>query len=107
MEDYRLTFQDPAGCMPSECQTFIGIDTNAGNSDYLDIYMEGNSQGWVAVGFSESANMVMNIIGTLSLLSNLLVQCYHVLCMYNTHSYKLSSSSLAVFSGCDWLQPQP
>ena len=44
--------------MPSACTTFIGIDTNAGNSDYLDIYMEGTTQGWVAVGFTRTANMV-------------------------------------------------
>ena len=36
---------------------FIGIDTNTGNSSYLDIYIEGESQGWVAVGFTETPNM--------------------------------------------------
>ena len=56
--DYDLIFRDPEGCEVSACTTFIGIDTNQGNSDYLDIYMEGSTQGWIAVGFSESANMV-------------------------------------------------
>ena len=37
---------------------FIAIDTNAGNSSYLDIYIEGESQGWVAVGFTKTPNMV-------------------------------------------------
>ena len=36
----------------------MGIDTNAGNSGYLDIYLEGQADGWVAVGFSGSASMV-------------------------------------------------
>ena len=51
-------FRDPEGCDPSACNTFIGIDTNEGNSDYLDIYMEGASEGWIAVGFTETPNMV-------------------------------------------------
>ena len=42
----------------SECDVFVGIDTNAGDSDYLDIYLEGEADGWVAVGFTETANMV-------------------------------------------------
>ena len=56
--DYDLIFSDPEGCEVSACNTFIGIDTNQGNSDYLDIYMEGSTQGWIAVGFSETASMV-------------------------------------------------
>ena len=56
--DYDLIFRDPANCSPGQCTIFVGIDTNAGNSDYLDIYMEGESQGWVAVGFTATPNMV-------------------------------------------------
>lgn len=56
--DYRLVFSSPAGCSPSDCDFFIGIDTNTANPDFLDIYMEGSTQGWVAVGFSDSPNMV-------------------------------------------------
>jgi len=57
-EDYRLTSRIPAGCTPTvDCSYFVGIQTNT-NSSFLDIYLEGDSQGWVAVGFSSSANMV-------------------------------------------------
>ena len=56
--DYRLTFQDPPGCSPTNCDVFVGIDTNAGDSNYLDIYLEGEADGWVAVGFSSSPSMV-------------------------------------------------
>jgi len=56
-EDYRLTSRVPAGCTPTvDCSYFVGIRTNT-NSSFLDIYLEGDSEGWVAVGFSSSANM--------------------------------------------------
>ena len=56
--DYRLTFRSPPDCAPSECNVFVGIDTNTGNSSYLDIYLEGQADGWVAVGFSATSSMV-------------------------------------------------
>lgn len=31
---------------------------NEDNSDFLDIYMEGATAGWIAVGFSDTASMV-------------------------------------------------
>ena len=55
--DYRLIFSSPAGCAPSACDIFVGIDNNT-NPSFLDIYMEGNAEGWVAVGFSDTRNMV-------------------------------------------------
>ena len=58
--DYRLTFRNPPGCAPSACDVFVGIDTNSGNSDFLDIYLEGEADGWVAVGFSSTPSMVSN-----------------------------------------------
>ena len=44
--------------MASNCNTFVGISVNSGDSDYLDIYMEGAAMGWVAVGFTETPSMV-------------------------------------------------
>ena len=61
-EDYRLTFRDPPECHASSCDVFVGIDTNAGNPDFLDIYLEGVADGWVAVGFTETANMVRQCV---------------------------------------------
>ena len=37
---------------------FVGIDTNSGDPGFLDIYLEGMADGWVAVGFTKSPNMV-------------------------------------------------
>ena len=54
----RLIFRSPANCDPSTCDIFVGIDTNTGNPGFLDIYMEASTQGWVAVGFSDSMSMV-------------------------------------------------
>ena len=57
-EDYRLTFRTPEGCNVTNCTSFVGIDTNTGNPGILDIYMEGEAQGWVAVGFTDTRSMV-------------------------------------------------
>ena len=40
------------------CDLFVGIDINKGSNSYLDIYMDGNAHGWVAVGFSDTPDMV-------------------------------------------------
>ena len=58
LEDYRLTLRFPDNCDPSSCDLFVGVDTNLGDTTYLDVYMEGTAQGWLAVGFSETADMV-------------------------------------------------
>ena len=53
-----MIYRSPEGCVPSNCTTFIGIDRNQGNPDYLDIHMEGSTEGWIAVGFTENPSMV-------------------------------------------------
>ena len=61
-EEYRLIFRNPAHCVNMyDCEIYIGIDTNSGDSDNLDIYMEGRTSGWVAVGFSDSMSMVQQL----------------------------------------------
>lgn len=57
-EDYRLTFRTPPGCNLTNCTSFVGIDTNVDNPGFLDIYMEGEALGWVAVGFTQTRDMV-------------------------------------------------
>ena len=57
-ENYTLTFRTPDGCDIADCDFFAGVDTNEGNSDYLDIYMEGDAGAWLAIGFSDSPDMV-------------------------------------------------
>ena len=39
------------------------METNTGDNDYLDVYMEGDAVGWLAVGFSNSSNMVRIFLG--------------------------------------------
>ena len=48
----------PQGCIQSECNYFMGISDNIKNKDMLDFTLQGKAKGWVAVGFSETANMV-------------------------------------------------
>lgn len=60
-EEYRLIFRSPSLCVGFRCNIFVGIDTNIGNSSFLDIYMEGEGLGWVAVGFSHTQDMVLLI----------------------------------------------
>ena len=62
--DYRLRYHDPEGCDPESCDYFMGIDTNEGNSSFLNFYLTAETEGWVAVGFSESASMVCIIVTT-------------------------------------------
>ena len=57
-EDYRLTFRTPPNCLLDECNVFVGIDTNVGSPAYLDITMQGLANGWLAVGFTTTQNMV-------------------------------------------------
>lgn len=56
--DYRLMFSSPSGCIQPDCLVFAGIDTNSGNPDYLDFYISGQAESWVAVGFSPTRSMV-------------------------------------------------
>ena len=56
--DYRLRRHIPSGCDPDSCDYFMGVDTNSGNSSYLDFYLTGEIDGWVAVGFSLTQSMV-------------------------------------------------
>lgn len=59
-KQYRLTRAFPEGCKNSNknCDYFLGIDTNSGNSSLLDFTLEAKAEGWVAVGFSKTPNMV-------------------------------------------------
>ncbi len=85
-EDYRLQTLSPTSCSRASCDLFIGIDTNTGDDGFLDIYMEGTAEGWVAVGFSETPNMV-------SKLDHKYVYLLLCLCVLYT-----------VFSGCGIMQ---
>ena len=55
---YRLTYRIPDNCDPASCDYFLGINVNAGNSSYLDIYLSGDTDGWIAIGFSSTSSMV-------------------------------------------------
>ena len=62
-EDYRIRARIPRGCSGDGCLTFVGVDTNAGNDKYLDIYLEGKAEAWVAVGFALTPHMVSSCGG--------------------------------------------
>ena len=46
--------------MPDDCDVFIGLLPVDENNLY--VHLEGNTEGWLAVGFSETESMVRNII---------------------------------------------
>ena len=56
--EYRLRYREPRGCVPDDCDYFVGIDTNEGESSFLDVYLVGKTRGWVALGLTKTANMV-------------------------------------------------
>lgn len=55
---YRLTHRIPNGCGQSQCDYFVGINNNPDYENLLDFTLEGNTKGWVAIGFSTTPNMV-------------------------------------------------
>ena len=58
-QDYLLFRRDPPGCDANiNCMYFVGLRANEANNSYLDVYLSGEADGWVAIGFSETANMV-------------------------------------------------
>ena len=57
----ELVLSEPAGCEVSYCTTYVSITCKKDDDDYVNIYMEGESSTWVAVGFSDSPNMVSSM----------------------------------------------
>ena len=55
---FQFTRGIPEGCNPSECDYFIGINPSK-NKNLLDITLEGNAKGWIAVGFTKTPSMVI------------------------------------------------
>ena len=56
--EFPLTFGQPAGCDRESCEVYAAMGPNAANPNFLDIYLEGTANGWVAVGFSKDTHMV-------------------------------------------------
>ena len=50
--NYLFTFGSPGSGY------FFGARVNPANSDYLDMRLEGDAIGWVAIGFTETRSMV-------------------------------------------------
>lgn len=55
-------FGTPEGCERTECTYYWAMGPNNENPSYLDIYMEGDVSGWLAVGFSENKLMVIRVM---------------------------------------------
>ena len=51
-------FKSPTDCERSNCTFYWAMGPNTANSQYLDVYMEGTVDGWLAVGFSLDQAMV-------------------------------------------------
>ena len=54
-----MTF--PEGCRDRECDYIVRIQRDEQDNNLLLFKMEGDAQGWVAVGFSPTPNMVCKI----------------------------------------------
>lgn len=50
----------PEGCHDRECNYFVRIQRDEQDHNLLLFKLEGNAQGWIAVGFSPTPNMVCN-----------------------------------------------
>ena len=57
-EDYKLEFGLPLGCAKDNCDYYVAMGPNAEDSEFLDVYLQGTAEGWVAVGFSHNQQMV-------------------------------------------------
>ncbi len=51
-------FGIPEGCSGSACNYYVGLNVNEDDPEYLDVYLDGVADGWVAVGFSINTQMV-------------------------------------------------
>ena len=57
-KDYNLEVGLPTGCAKDNCTYYVAMGPNVENSEYLDVYLRGTAEGWVAVGFSLNQMMV-------------------------------------------------
>ena len=55
---FPIIFKSPTDCERSSCTFYWAMGPNTANSQYLDVYMEGTVDGWLAVGFSHDQAMV-------------------------------------------------
>lgn len=55
----QFILRSPVNCDRKECDTYINIaKSDEDGYKYLDIYMEARARAWVALGFSETPDMV-------------------------------------------------
>jgi hypothetical protein len=54
---FPLIFKSPSDCDRQDCSYYWAMGNNTANPQYLDIYMEGNVDGWIGVGFSQDMLM--------------------------------------------------
>ena len=57
-QDYNLEVGMPHGCMKDDCTYYVAMGPNAEDGEFLDVYLQGTVEGWVAVGFSHDQMMV-------------------------------------------------
>ena len=57
-QDYNLEFGLPLGCTKDNCTYYVAMGPNTEDGEFLDVYLQGTTEGWVAVGFSHTKLMV-------------------------------------------------
>lgn len=56
---FPIIFGEPEGCIRDvNCSFYWAMGPNNENPNFLDIYLEGDVGGWLAVGFSKNQLMV-------------------------------------------------
>ena len=57
-QDYNIEVGLPPGCTKDNCMYYVAMGPNAEDGEFLDVYLQGTVEGWVAVGFSLDQMMV-------------------------------------------------
>lgn len=55
---YRLTHRVPSWCDQAFCDYFMGIRSDSADKNRLEFTLEGKAEGWLAIGFTKSPNLV-------------------------------------------------
>ena len=55
---YRLTHRVPWWCDQEVCDYFVGISSDSADKNRLDFTLEGKAEGWLAIGFTKSPDVV-------------------------------------------------
>lgn len=72
VETHAIIVGLPEGCERESCTYYVGIGPNAVDPSIVEIYLEGQVDGWIAIGFSMNMLMVgLNLAGDVQVTNTL------------------------------------